>query len=142
MHPDDRTRERDVLLVDDDAEVASLVVRCLTGRDRVRCAGTAAAAIASLERDRPDLVLLDILLPDQDGLVLCAEIRASLDVPIVVCSGSSRTRDPALALWLGAEAYLRKPFTRSELLATVEAALAHGPRPTPLVARRPRSGAT
>jgi DNA-binding response OmpR family regulator len=84
------------------------------------------------------LSLLDLMLPDIDGLVLCTLLKSLADVPIVICSASSRRSDAVLALKLGADDFVRKPFEVDDLLARVEAVLrrlppqtADGGRPAP-----------
>jgi two-component system response regulator MtrA len=85
-------------------------------------------ARGQLERARPDLILLDLMLPDIDGLVLCSVLKSVADVPIVICSASSRRSDPVLGLKLGADDFVRKPFEVDDLLARVEAVLRRAPR--------------
>jgi DNA-binding response OmpR family regulator len=80
-------------------------------------------ARGQIERARPDLIVLDLLLPDIDGLVLCSLLKSLADVPIVICSASSRRSDPVLSLKLGADDFVRKPFELDDLLARIEAVL-------------------
>src|SRR3954468_3059686 len=87
-------------LVDTLEEAGYRVWHALSGND----------ARDQLERARPDLILLDLMLPDIDGLVLCSVLKAAADVPIVICSGTSRRSDPVLALKLGADDFIKKPF--------------------------------
>ena len=84
------------------------------------------------------MILLDLILPDIDGLVLCYTLKSTANVPIVICSGTSRKRDPILALKLGADDFVHKPFELDDLLARVEAVLRRTPRARPR-RRPPRS---
>jgi DNA-binding response OmpR family regulator len=84
-------------------------------------------AQGQLERARPDLVLLDLMLPDIDGLVLCSRLKSVAEVPIIVCSGSARRSDPVLALKLGADDFIKKPFEVDDVLARIEAVLRRAP---------------
>jgi DNA-binding response OmpR family regulator len=92
-----------------------------------------------LERAEPDLILLDLLLPDIDGLVLCSLLKGVADVPIIVCSASSRRSDPFLALKLGADDFVRKPFDIDDLLARIEAVLRRAPPRVSMGLPPPRS---
>jgi two-component system alkaline phosphatase synthesis response regulator PhoP len=96
--------------------------------NRVWAAQRGSEAKALLEQVRPDLVILDLMLPDIDGLVLCSTLKAAQDVPIIVCSASEHQRDVVLALKLGADDYIRKPFDIYELQARVEAVLRRAAR--------------
>jgi two-component system KDP operon response regulator KdpE len=89
----------------------------------VTVAGTAREALATVERDRPDLIVLDLGLPDMDGLDVCRRVRARWDTPIVVLSARGAERDKVAALDEGADDYVTKPFGPDELLARVRAAL-------------------
>jgi DNA-binding response OmpR family regulator len=113
-----------ILLAEDDLVLAAMLV------DGLRHAGysvwhATSAAEATLLADEvsPDLIVLDLILPDGNGLILCAELKARVGVPIVVCSASKRLDDPVLSLKLGADDFVRKPFRLPELLARIEAAL-------------------
>jgi two-component system response regulator MtrA len=90
---------------------------------RVCQAATGAEARALMDQVQPDLVMLDLILPDVDGLVLCTILKAQRPVPIVVCSASGRRRDAVLALKLGADDYIAKPFNAEDVLARIEAIL-------------------
>jgi DNA-binding response OmpR family regulator len=76
-----------------------------------------------IEEHQPDLVLLDIMLPDNDGLVLCSELRSRWSIPVVLLSGTQRRSDPVIGLRLGADDFIAKPYDTSELLARLEAVL-------------------
>jgi len=86
-------------------------------------AETGADAKILLEQTHPDLIILDLMLPDVDGLVLCTGLKAIADVPIIICSATPQTRDRVLGLKLGADDFIPKPFDIYELEARVEAVL-------------------
>ena len=119
--PDNRST---ILLVEDDAAVAFMLTDVLesTGYE-VLVAGTGAAARAQVEQHRPDLIILDLILPDEDGLVLCSVLKSSVNVPILICSATQRRRDAFLSLKLGADDFIAKPFDVYDLLARVEVLL-------------------
>ncbi len=113
-----------VLLVEDDPRAAETLTDVLEAAGYlVWQAENAADARALLEQRWPDLVILDIGLPDVDGLVLCSSLRAVADVPIIICSGTGQQRDRTLALKLGADDFIAKPFDIYELQARVEAVM-------------------
>jgi DNA-binding response OmpR family regulator len=89
----------------------------------VTVAGTGAAARAQVEQHTPDLIILDLVLPDEDGLVLCSVLKNMASVPILICSGTQRRRDAFLSLKLGADDFIAKPFDVYDLLARVEVLL-------------------
>jgi DNA-binding response OmpR family regulator len=114
-----------ILVVDDDFEIAALVKDTLEARGHtiVHVADGAALKDKLNEGFEPDLVLLDLMLPDADGLVLCADLNDRSDVPIIIVSGTTRKRDSILGFKLGADDFLAKPFHVEELEARVEAVL-------------------
>lgn len=126
-----------ILVVEDDPAVARTLMDALDlAGYRVWHAVDGADARNQIGRARPDMVLLDLILPDIDGLVLCYTLKATANVPIVICSATNRRRDPILALKLGADDFVRKPFELDDLLARVEAVLRRTPR-TPTAAPVP-----
>ena len=135
-----------ILVIEDDAALAQTFQEILEAEEyAVTLAATAAEARAAIEQHPPDLVLTDLVLPDADGLILCADLKAKLGVPLIVVSGTVRKRDSVLALKLGADDFISKPFDVDELLSRIEAALRRsvaetgGAGPVPLhaaVARR------
>jgi two-component system KDP operon response regulator KdpE len=115
-----------VLVVDDEPQIRRAVRMALTGHGySVATAGTGAEALTTFGDWRPDVVLLDLMLPDRDGLAVCREIRALAATPIIVLSARGDERDKVAALDLGADDYLTKPFGVEELLARIRVALRH-----------------
>jgi len=122
--PDVKAAMKKVLLVEDELPVAEVVSELLESEGyRVTHAPNATRAEELLDELRPDLVILDIMLPDTDGLVLCTELRARWPAPIVLLSGTQRKSDPIIGLRLGADDFIAKPFDARELLARLEAVL-------------------
>jgi DNA-binding response OmpR family regulator len=113
-----------VLVVDDDPIVLDVVVRYLE-RDgfRTLTAADGQAARALLERERPSLVVLDVMLPGIDGLSLCRWIRASSDLPVILLTARGEEADRIVGLELGADDYVTKPFSPRELTARVRTVL-------------------
>jgi two-component system response regulator MtrA len=119
-----RSNRSSILLVEDDAAIAYLLTDVLESTGYlVREAATGAAARAMVEQKRPDLIILDLVLPDEDGLVLCSMLKSLADAPILICSGTQRRRDAFLSLKLGADDFIAKPFDVYDLLARVEVLL-------------------
>jgi two-component system KDP operon response regulator KdpE len=125
-----------VLIIDDEAPIRRLLHRALAVQDyEVTEARTAGEALAALQGQRFDVVLLDLGLPDRDGLELIREIRQLTSAPIVVLSSRDQEAAKVSALDLGADDYLTKPFGIEELMARIRTALRHrfheeGARPT------------
>lgn len=114
-----------LLLIDDDTFVQEYVRRLLLDRAyELHCAATAASGLAACQRQLPDLVLMDLGLPDDEGFELCARLRA-LDalLPILIVSARHRVLDRVAGLQAGADDFIQKPFERVELLARIEAQL-------------------
>ena len=117
-------READVLVVEDAPEFAQMVTAILRkGGHRVRTATTIADAVEALAATAPDLIVLDLTLPDGDGLDLCRTIRERSNAYILVLSGRDDEIDKLLGFKLGADDYVTKPFSPRELAARVEALL-------------------
>jgi two-component system alkaline phosphatase synthesis response regulator PhoP len=113
-----------VLVVDDEATLRE-TIRFNFEREgyRVLLAADGPAALAAARAERPDLVVLDVMLPGIDGLQVCRELRAESTVPILLLSARGEEIDRVLGLELGADDYLTKPFALRELLARVKAML-------------------
>ncbi len=122
-----------VLVVDDDQTVSDVVRRYLERAGlRVTLAGDGPAALNAFERDRPDLVVLDLMLPGFGGLEVCRRLRTRADgVPIIMLTALGEEADRVLGLQLGADDYVTKPFSPRELVLRVQSVLrrAVGARP-------------
>src|ERR1043165_9061856 len=109
---------RRVLIVDDDPKVCETLDRYLA---HAGCATAWALggrrALDAVRAFAPDLIVLDVMLPELDGLALCREIRAASNVPIIFLTARSTERDKLAGLALGADDYLTKPFSPRELVA-------------------------
>jgi DNA-binding response OmpR family regulator len=117
-----------VLVVEDDPLIAASLSRALRSRGYdAPVAGTVASAVASLSTAPPDLVLLDLGLPDGDGAEVCERVtRSHPDVPVIVLTARSDEIDVVLGLEMGAVDYVAKPFRLAELLARVRSQLRRG----------------
>jgi two-component system, OmpR family, KDP operon response regulator KdpE len=115
-----------ILVVDDEPPMRRLLKATLTAHQhRVLEAATAREALSLMRHERPDLILLDLGLPDLDGQALLQAIRAESAVPVVVLSSRGGEADKVAALDGGADDYVAKPFGAEELLARIRAALRH-----------------
>lgn len=116
-----------ILIIEDEEMVLLTIKSAFNTEDhQILTAGTIEEAERSLKRDRPDLLILDRMLPDGDGLQLCAKLRGDPQyhsIPVLVLTGKGETSEKVLGLKLGADDYLAKPFDVSELKARVEALL-------------------
>lgn len=116
-----------ILVVDDDPQLRRFLRTTLSGHGHaVMEAGTAAAAIDAIQRAHPTIVLLDLGLPDRDGLEVVRALPAEQRPPIIVLSARGQEGDKVAALDAGAEDYLTKPFGASELLARIRVVLRRG----------------
>ena len=113
-----------VLVVDDDRKIVDLVKLYLE-RDgyKVLCAYDGGEALERARDDRPDLIVLDLLLPELNGLDVCRILRAESDVPIIMLTAKTMEQDKLLGLDMGADDYVSKPFSPRELVARVRAVL-------------------
>src|SRR5262245_8334589 len=115
-----------ILLVDDDRGIQRTVGPLLSSRGfDVEIAGSGAAALKAISARPPDLVLLDLVLPDIDGVEVCRRIREHLSMPIIVLSARTAEAEKVEALDIGADDYVTKPFGSEELLARIRVALRH-----------------
>jgi two-component system KDP operon response regulator KdpE len=118
------SRDPRVLLVDDETSVQRTVAPLLRSRGYVvEIAGTGHDALALVAERPPDLILLDLGLPDLEGSEVCRRIRRESSVPIIVLSARGEEQDKVAALDLGADDYVTKPFGPEELLARIRVAL-------------------
>jgi len=119
-----RMADKNVLIVDDDIKTVDLVKLYLT-RDGygVLTAYDGVEALRLARENRPDLIVLDLMLPDIDGLEVCRILRQESDVPIIMLTARSTDQDKLTGLGLGADDYVTKPFSPKELAARVQAVL-------------------
>jgi len=117
-------RQKIILVLEDNATIAYLLSDVLESAGyQVRKAESGAAARSLAEELQPDLIVLDLVLPDEDGLVLCSLLKNMTNAPILICSGTQRRRDAFLGRKLGADDFIAKPFDVYDLLARVEVLL-------------------
>ena len=115
---------RDILVVEDDSNIVELIRMYLEkeGFD-VRIANNGGKAIEEFQKKEPDLMLLDIMLPVMDGWGVCAKVRETSKVPIIMLTAKSEVMDRIHGLEMGADDYLVKPFEMKELIARINAVL-------------------
>ena len=113
-----------ILIVDDEAAIAMLVRRILTEVGyRCQAVTDSRAAANLLEKNRYDLVLLDVMMPDMDGIAMCRRIRERYQYPVIMLTAKGEELDKINGLSLGADDYVTKPFLPLELVARVKAQL-------------------
>jgi len=113
-----------ILIIDDDVDLNALLTEYLQGFGHtLRSATTAAAGREQLRRELPDLLLLDVMLPDTNGLELCREFRAEYDLPVIMLTARGETADKVMGLELGADDYVHKPFEPRELVARIQSVI-------------------
>lgn len=114
----------EILVVDDEPNIARLIRMYLDreGFETVT-AGSGSEALERIARNKPALVILDIMLPDIDGLEVCREIRRETNIPIIMLTAREGDEDKIVGLELGADDYVTKPFVPRELVARVKAIL-------------------
>ena len=118
-----------VLVVDDDAEIRKLLGEYLQRNGfRVSLATDGREMRRALEQARPDIVVLDVMLPGDSGLSLCRDLRAGPGLPVIMLTARAEEIDRILGLEMGADDYMPKPFNPKELVARVKAVLQSGPR--------------
>ena len=115
---------RNILVVEDDRNISDLIQMYLVKEGfEVRIAADGGKAIAEFQKSVPDLILLDIMLPVMDGWAVCAKIRETSKVPIIMLTAKSEVFDRIQGLEMGADDYIVKPFEMKELLARINAVL-------------------
>src|SRR5207237_4018995 len=113
-----------ILVVDDERHILELAQLYLSREGyQVESVGDGAQALARFGQSKPDLVVLDIMLPGVDGLTICKEIRKQSQVPIIMLTARDEITDKVVGLELGADDYLTKPFHPQELVARAKALL-------------------
>lgn len=113
-----------ILIVDDEPNILATVAPLLRSNGyTVLSAMTGRAALEAVDRDKPDLIVLDLGLPDLDGIEVCRQVRHTSGAPIIVLSARGAEGDKVAALDAGADDYVTKPFGAEELLARIRAAL-------------------
>src|SRR4051794_32842632 len=116
--------EKVILVVDDEKPIADILQFNLEKEGyKVFCAYDGNEALVKVEEVNPDLILLDIMLPQKDGMEVCREVRKKYDMPIIMLTAKDSEIDKVLGLELGADDYVTKPFSTRELLARVKANL-------------------
>ena len=115
-----------VLVVEDEQNISNFISTVLTANDfDVLVAQTGAEAVSMITSHCPDLIILDLGLPDMDGMNILKEVRSWSSLPIIVVSARTHEHDKVMALDLGADDYIEKPFGTSELLARIRTAIRH-----------------
>jgi DNA-binding response OmpR family regulator len=118
------TQQHTILVVEDETSIASFVSAYLRNAGYgVRAASSAKAALVELASEIPSLIVLDLNLPDGDGVELCRRIRKSSDVPILMLTARDEDVDKIIGLEVGADDYMTKPFNPRELVARVKSVL-------------------
>jgi two-component system, OmpR family, response regulator len=113
-----------IAVIDDHKDIRELLVRYLGDHGyRVSAAESAAAFRRQLENSAPDLLVLDIMMPGDDGLTLCRELRAKSQIPIIFLTAMIEDTDRIVGLEMGADDYVTKPFNPRELLARIKAVM-------------------
>src|SRR5512146_1656317 len=113
-----------VLVVDDDAEIRRLLVEYLVKNGlRASAVADGAAMWTALARGKVDLIVLDLMLPGEDGLSLCRRLRGEADTPVIMLTSLGEETDRLVGLEMGADDYLSKPFSPRELVARIKSVL-------------------
>jgi two-component system response regulator RegX3 len=128
-----------ILVVEDEVALAETIAYNLRAEGfKVQLVHDGSLALARFREGKPDLVLLDIMLPGLDGLEVCKRVRKESDVPVIMLTAKAREIDKVVGLEVGADDYIAKPFGMMELIARVRALLRRTVRPTvedPVLAR-------
>ncbi|TVT85180.1 response regulator [Pseudomonas sp. H3(2019)] len=128
-----------LLIVDDDLEVLALLKKFFVQQGyAVEVATDGASMWAAIERQAPDLIILDLMLPGENGLTLCQRLRQQFPTPVIMLTAMGELSDRVVGLEMGADDYLSKPFDARELLARVRAVLRRAGESRPLAGEAPR----
>ncbi len=123
-----------ILVADDDREIVNLVSDCLEEEGfKVHKAYNGLQALDMLDKEKFSLLILDIMMPEIDGIEICRQIRGIYDIPILFLSAKTREIDKVIGLEIGADDYITKPFSVNELVARVKAHLRREKRKTKVV---------
>lgn len=118
------TKRTSVLVVEDEPAIATAIARRLAAEGwKVEVAGTGPSALAALPRLKPDVVILDLMLPGMDGIEVCRRIQANQATPVIMVTARDDEADMLMGLAVGADDYITKPFSMRELVARVKAIL-------------------
>lgn len=121
-----QTRDETILIVEDDTQIRNFIAYTLKQEGfAYQTAGTAQQAMLILVSSKIDLILLDLGLPDFDGMEVINKVRSWSDIPIIVVSARDQDKEKAAALDAGADDYLTKPFSATELMARIRVAIRH-----------------
>ncbi len=121
-----------VLIIDDDRKLNSLLKEYLRGFGfSIRAAETPAQGLEELRRELPDIIILDVMLPDIDGFEVCRRIRNDYSVPVIMLTARGEVTDRVVGLEMGADDYLPKPFEPRELVARMQSVLRRGAQKVP-----------
>lgn len=113
-----------ILIVDDDQHIAELLSLYLIKEQfETRCIYSGEDVLPTLEEYKPNLILLDLMLPGMDGYQVCTELRKVTDIPVIIISAKGEVFDKVLGLDLGADDYVEKPFDSKEVVARVKTVL-------------------
>ncbi|RPJ22129.1 MAG: DNA-binding response regulator [Chloroflexi bacterium] len=130
-----------ILVIDDEPQILRAIRTILTEKQfRVTTAGRGEEGLTLAATNAPDLIILDLGLPDMDGVEVCARLREWTQIPIIILSVRDSERDKVSALDMGADDYLTKPFSIEELLARVRVALRHSARAQGTQSREVKAG--
>ncbi|MGM0882926.1 MAG: response regulator transcription factor [Bacillota bacterium] len=115
-------RQKKILIIEDEKDISRILRDYLTKNNyEAAIAGNGQDGLKIIDLLQPDFIILDIMLPDMDGIDLCREIRERSNVPILILSARGSDTDKVLGLGFGADDYMTKPFSLSELLARINA---------------------
>ena len=135
------TTPQTILIVEDETSIASFVALYLKNAGYVvKAVGTGGAALNAIAAEQPALIILDLNLPDMDGLEICRRVRKSSDVPILMLTARDEDVDKIIGLEVGADDYLTKPFNPRELVARIRSILRRASTPPPKTRGRKEHG--